>query len=239
MNLCRMELMKVRISTYLWAITGIFASLLALGITFLFIFQMEVNGSGISDETELFANWNGLLALITALAFACFSILSAVIAANMIINEYCGKNAVILLSYPVSRKTILGTKCLIVCGITTLSACISNTMVIGIMYSFAHIFRIMPQINTEHYFFTVLYSGFFMGILSSAVGIIAAAFGWKRRSVSAAIVCSLIPVCALANCITISPGNITLVLLAISAVIGIIAAIAYHILANGIEYMEV
>ena len=88
MNLCRMELMKVRISTYLWAITGIFASLLALGITFLFIFQMEVNGSGISDETELFANWNGLLALITALAFACFSILSAVIAANMIINEY-------------------------------------------------------------------------------------------------------------------------------------------------------
>ena len=46
MNLCRLELMKIRLSTYLWAILGIFASLLALGILFLFIFQIEAGGSG-------------------------------------------------------------------------------------------------------------------------------------------------------------------------------------------------
>ena len=38
MNLCRLELMKIWLSTYLWAILGIFASLLALGILFLFIY---------------------------------------------------------------------------------------------------------------------------------------------------------------------------------------------------------
>ncbi len=239
MNLCRLELMKIRLSTYLWAILGIFVSLFVLGILFLFIFRIETGGSGTSEEAELFANWNGLLALITALAFACFSILSAVIAAKVIISEYCGRNAVILLSYPVNRKAMLGTKCLVVSGITTVSAFISNTLVIGIMYVSAHIFGIMPQMNTEYYFVTVLLSGFLMGILSSAVGMIAAAFGWKKRSVAATIVCSLIIVCVLANCITISPSNIVWVMLAMSAVFVIIADFVYHVLANGIEKMEV
>ena len=69
MNLCRLELMKIRISTYLWAISGIFVSLLSIGILFLFIYRVE-GGIGTSEEAELFANWNGLLALTTALAFA-------------------------------------------------------------------------------------------------------------------------------------------------------------------------
>lgn len=238
MNLCRLELMKIRLSTYLWAILGIFVSLLALGILFLFIFQIK-GGSGTSEEAELFANWNGLLALTTALAFACFSILAAVIAAKVIISEYCGRNAVILLSYPVNRKAMLRTKCLVVSVITTVFAFISNTLVIGIMYVSAHIFGIMIQMNTEYYFFTVLFSSFLMGILSSAVAMIATAFGWKKRSVAATIVYSLIIVCVLANCITISPSNIIWIMLAMSAVFVIIANFIYHFLANGIEKMEV
>ena len=239
MNLCRLELMKIRLTTYLWAILGIFVSLLALGILFLFIFQMEAGGSGTSEEAELFANWNGLLALTTALAFACFSILAAVMAAKVIVSEYCGRNAVILLSYPVNRKAMLRTKCLVVSGITTVSAFISNTLVIGIMYVLAHIFGITIQMNTEYYFYMVLFSSFFMGILSSAVGMIATVFGWKKRSLSATIVSSLIIVCLLANCITISPSNIIWVMLAMSAIFVMIANFVYHVLANGIEKMEV
>lgn len=239
MNLCRLELMKIRLSTYLWVISGIFVSLLSLGILFLFIFQIEAGGSSTSEEAELFANWNGLLALTTALAFACFSILAAVIAAKVIISEYCGKNAVILLGYPVNRKAMLGIKCLVVSVITTISAFISNMLVMGIMYVLAHIFGIMIQMNTEYYFFTVLFSSFLMGILSSAVGMIATGFGWKKRSVAATIVCSLVIVCVLANCITISPSNIVWVMLAISVVFVIIANFVYHVLANGIEKMEV
>ncbi len=239
MNLCRLELMKIRLSTYLWAILGVFASLLAIGIMFLFIFQMEAGENGTSAEAELFANWNGLLALTTALAFSCFSIMSAVIASKVIISEYCGRNAVVLLSYPVSRKTMLGIKCLIVSGITTVFAFISNTLVIGIMYISAHIFEIMPQMNTEHFLSTVLISSFLMGILSSAVGIISTALGWKKRSAVTAIVCSLIMVCIFANCITVSPGNIVWVMLAMGVIFVMAANIVYRILTNGIEKMEV
>lgn len=238
MNLYRLEMKKIRFSTYLWAIAGIFASLLALGILFLFIFQIEKGESGIPEEAQLFANWNGLLALTTALAFVCFSVLSAVIAAKVVVSEYCGKNAVILLSYPVKRKAILETKCLLVCGITTISAFISNILVVGIMYVTAHVFT-MPQMNTEHFVFTVLISSILMGILSSAVGIISTAVGWKKHSIIATIVCSLIIVCVLTNFITVSPRNIIWVMLAISTVFVVIANVIYHILANGIEKMEV
>ncbi len=74
MNLYKLELMKIKLSTYLWAIFGIFMSLLALGILFLFIFQIETGRSGTSEE-ELFSNWYGLLALTTTLSFSLFSVL--------------------------------------------------------------------------------------------------------------------------------------------------------------------
>lgn len=239
MNLYKLEWMKIRISTYLWAIFGIFASLLALGILFLFIFQMEAGGGGASEEADLFASWNGLLALTTALAFACFSVFSAVVAAKVIVSEYCGKNAVILLSYPVNRKAMLAAKCLIVSGVTTVSAFISNTLVIGVMYVSAHTFGIVLQMDIKYFVFTVLLSSFFMGVLSSAVGIISAAFGWKKRSVIAAIVCSLIVVCASANWIAISPNSSVWVMLAMSAAFVVAASFIYLILANAIEKMEV
>ncbi|MBD5538030.1 MAG: hypothetical protein HDQ99_20730 [Lachnospiraceae bacterium] len=239
MNLYILEMKKIRFSTYLWAILGIFVSLLTLGILFLFIFHIEKGQSGIPEEVELFANWNGLLALTTALAFVCFSVLSAVIAAKVVVSEYCGRNAVILLSYPVERKALLETKCLLVCGITTISAFISNIFVVGIMYVTSHIFGIVPQMNTQHFVLTALISSILMGISSSAVGIISTAVGCKKRSVIATIVCSLIIVCVLTNFITVSPRNIIWVMLAISTVFVVIANVIYHILANRIEKMEV
>lgn len=206
--------------------------------TWHFISLMETGESAGSGDIELFANWNGLLALTTALSFSCFSILSAVIATRVVVSEYCGRKAVVLLSYPINRKAILGTKCLVVSGITTVFAFISNTMVIGIMYISAHIFRIMPQMNTEHFSFTVLISSFLMGIMSSTVGIISTAFGWKKRSVVATIVCSLFMVCVFSNCVTIFPDNIVWEMMAMSAVFVMIAYITYHFLANGIEKMD-
>ena len=238
MNLYKLEFMKIKLSTYLRAIFGVFVSLLAFGILFLFIFQIETGNSDAFEE-ELFANWNGLLALTTTLSFSFFSVLSAVIAAKVIISEYCTRNVIILFSYPVNRKAILKTKCLIISSITTISAFISNTLVIGIMYISAHIFKIMPQMNTKYFFFPVLLSSFFMGILSSAVGIISTAFGLKKHSSVSTIICSLIIVCALANCITISLSSMIWVMFIISAVFVIIANVIYHILAKKIEKMEV
>ena len=39
MNLFKIEMMKIRLSSYLWAVFGIFISLQAMGILFLFLGQ--------------------------------------------------------------------------------------------------------------------------------------------------------------------------------------------------------
>ena len=96
MNLYRLELRKIRLSVYLRAAAGICAALLSMGLMFLFIFQSE-GVTGPSAAAEPYGSWNGLLALTAALAFSCFSVLSAVLAARLIVGEYCGKYAVLLL----------------------------------------------------------------------------------------------------------------------------------------------
>ena len=52
--------------------------------------------------------------------------------------------------------------------------------------------------------------------------------GWKKRSVVATIVCSLIIVCLLANWIAIFPNNILWVILGMSMILIIIAGFVGH-----------
>lgn len=234
MDLYRLELMKLKKSVWAWTIAGVCTGLFVLGILFLFIFQAE----GIVEERQ-FSDWSGLLALTTAVAFACFCILAAAIAAKMIIGEYCDKNAVVLLSYPVERKAVLRTKCLLLCGITTVAASISNMVVIGLMYVTAYLFGIMPQMDTGHFAPAVLSSGILMGISASAVGVISAVIGWKKRSVTATIVCSLLIVCTITNLIAASPKYIVYIMLVMSACLAAVSGFLYRMLEKGIEKMEV
>lgn len=239
MNLYKLEGRKLRFSAYFWAVFGIFISLLTLSVFFLFLSALPVASENSYDETELFASWNGLLSLITALGFACFSVLSTVLANSMIIREYCGRNAVVLLCYPIRRRVILCTKCLLICGITITAASISQTLLFGILFVTARIFEIVPQLTTGYFSLTVLLSSVLMGFLSSALGIISVTIGWKKHSSMTAIVCTVILICLLTNLIAIAPKHLLFVLLVMSACLAAIANLMYHILADGIEQMEV
>lgn len=238
MNLYRLELIKIKPSVYRRTFAGIFAGLLTIGILFLFISRIEA-GSAVPEEADMFADWNGLLALTTALSFSCFSVFAAVTAAKVIVDEYCSDKAVLLLCYPVERTALLEAKCLLVCKITIVSASVSNVLVMGAMYLTARIFGIMPQIHTEHFVLTVLISSILMGVLSSSVGVISAVWGWKKYSAAAAIVCSVILVCAAANFIAVYPDMIIGSLLIMCVFFTMAAGFSCRILASGIEKMEV
>lgn len=232
MNLYRLELMKIRLSVYLWAIFWIFLSLQALAVLFLFLGDAP-------EEEILFKSWNGLFALSTAVASACFSIFSAVFAARVIVNEYCGKYAVLLFTYPVSRRRILNIKCRLVFGITTVSASICNISVMGILYITAKIFGIVPRLATGHFIVSVLLSSVLSGILSSAIGIISAVFGLKKHSVMSTIICSVIIACFVPNLIAVSLEKIVFSLFIMSVLFALAAGGMYHFLVRGIEIQEV
>lgn len=244
MSLYRLERMKIRLSTYGWAILGIFASLLAMGILCLFLGvsgpEISVQIKGVKeDEDMIFTSWNGLSALSTALHVACFGIFSAVFAAKIIVDEYCGKRAVLLFTYPVSRRKILHVKCLFVLCLTTFSAFVSNAAVMGSLYIAGRIFGINPEPAGGHFVISVLLASLMSGILSSEIGVIAAVVGWKKRSVMTTIVCSLVIVCFVPNLIASLPGGIVWVMLVMGVLFGVAAGLMHRVLVDGIEKMEV
>lgn len=233
MDLYKYERMKIRISGYLWAAFGIFASLLAMGIFFLFL------GVQTTEREKIFVSWNGLFSLTTAMSVGFFSVFSAVIAGRIIVDEYCGKNAALLFSYPISRGKILRLKCKMVFIFTMISVFVSNVLVTALMYAAAKIFRIMPTFPAENFMLMVFVSSFFAGLLSSSIGLIAAVIGWKKRSMVTAIVSALIIVCFVPNFIAGAPSRIAWTTVFMGIAFSLVANGMYHFLAHGIENMEV
>ncbi len=233
MNLYKLEGMKIRISTYLRAVAAIFASLLALGILCLFLGTDDLEGD------QFFTTWNGLHALQSALTVGCFGVFAAVFAARVIVEEYCGKKAAILFTYPVSRGKILGVKSRMVAGATMAAAFASNVLSMGIMVLTAHVFGITPQGGGGHFAATVPLTSILAGVLAAEIGMIATAVGWKKRSATVTIVGSVIMVCFVPNLIASRPESIVGAMLLTAALLGLAAGLTRHMLTNGIEEMEV
>ncbi|MDE7326711.1 MAG: ABC transporter permease [Lachnospiraceae bacterium] len=233
MDLYRLEWMKVRPSVYRVGALGIFAGLLAMGITFLIIGKYE------GGEEVLFCSWNGLISLIMALTVACFGVFCSVISAKVIVEEYCGKKAVTLFTYPVSRRKILKVKCRIILWFTVSSAFVSNISVIGLMYITARIFGLMPEGGSWYLIVTVVGASFIAGILSFEIGMAAAVIGWKKRSIMATVLSAVIIMCFVPNVIARFPDYIFATVLAAAVVFGLAAKAMYRILMDGIENMEV
>lgn len=236
MNLIKTEFKKTNFKAYLKAALGVFAGVLAMGILFLFIPVIE---DGAPKGEELFREWDGLLMLISVLHFVGFGILAAVIASKLIIGEYGGKGAAVILCYPIKRKKILNTKCLIIFGFIIITELLSCFAVVAIVFAVSKIMGaglIEPNIPL---LISVPCLGILSGLLSSAAGIISVTIGWKKRSVPAAIVSSFITGCVLAQCFSFSYKNILIVTAAVCAVMVMVSYFVYGILAKSIDKMEV
>lgn len=231
MNLYKIEKMKIRMSTYLWAVLAVFAGLAALAVLCLFL------GEVTPGEAELFTEWNGLLALSAAMDYACFSIFAAVLGAKVIVEEYCSRRAVLLCAYPVSRRSIFDTKCLILAGFTMGAACLCNLAVDGLLFVTAKLFGMTPAAGGG--IGMVMIASVLAGVMAAAVGMISVVVGWRKRSVSAAILCSLIFVCLVPNLIASFCDQMVWVMLGLSLLFSAAANGVLRNMAKGIEQMEV
>lgn len=243
MNLIKTELKKTNFKAYLNGSLGIFTGILAMGILFLFIPVINgaipaINGMDRTGE-ELFRDWNGILMLTSVLHFVGFGILAAVVASKLIIGEYSGKSAAVILCYPISRKRILNAKYLIIFGFITIIEFLSCSAVMAVVFAVSKIKGaelIEPNIPL---LILVPCIGILSGLLSPAMGIISVTIGWKKRSVPAAIVSSFIAGCLLAQCFSFSYKNILAVTAVVCIVTLMVSFFVYGILAKSIDEMEV
>lgn len=66
------------------------------------------------SDAELFSSYNFVIGLTLVVMMGIFSVISATMSSKFIVDEYRGKKAILLFSYPISRKKIMETKILLV-----------------------------------------------------------------------------------------------------------------------------
>lgn len=82
------------------------------------------------SDAELFGSYNFVIGLTFVVMMGIFSMISATMSSKFIVDEYRGKKAILLFSYPISRKNVMKTKMLLVFLFTFVSMLISGTAIL-------------------------------------------------------------------------------------------------------------
>ncbi len=144
------------------------------------------------SDAELFGSYNFVIGLTFVVMMGIFSMISATMSSKFIVDEYRGKKAILLFSYPISRKNVMKTKMLLVFLFTFVSMLISGTailMVFMITESFVPISK--DSISLRLILTSIIYLiGY--ALIASFCGIVSSWIGFKKKSVIATIVASCI-----------------------------------------------
>lgn len=145
-------------------------------------------------ETDLniFITYNNLININNILCMVIFIIFSSVLYSKFVVEEYAGKRAILLFSYPVNRKKILEAKIFMAFIYTVVAMLICGAVVLGVFFMTESQFPICgDQLSTE----TIL--GGFLSLLCYSLmagvwGIVALYFGFRKQSVSVTIITAVI-----------------------------------------------
>ena len=233
-NLIALELKRNRLRSYHIAV-------LICGVTMLG-FQYLMAAIPYMDPTEpdaeLFSQYPFLMGITCLVCMAIFSILSAVMASRFVVEEYSGKRAILLLSYPISRKKVLCAKLVLVFAYTVGAMLLCGAVIQAVFFLTESLFPLcFDQLTIE----VVLQSlGFLLccSVLAGLMGVIALWFGFRKKLVSVTIVTSVI--LATIVCQMISSALAFLPIMGIVfGVTGIFAILAIQSLLRQVKNMEV
>lgn len=189
-------------------------------------------------DAELFSQYPFLMGITCLVCMAIFSVLSAVMASRFVVEEYSGKRAILLLSYPISRKKVLRTKLMLIFLYTFGAMLLFGAMVQAMFFLTELLFPICSDHLTVEVILQSL--GFLLccSVLAGLLGVIALWFGFRKKSVSATIVASVI--LAIIVCQMISSALVFWPIMGIVfGVTGIFATLAIKNLLRQVNNMEV
>ena len=189
-------------------------------------------------DVELFSQHPFLMGITSLVCMSIFSILSAVMVSRFVVEEYSGKRAILLLSYPISRKKVLGVKLMLVFAYTVGAMLLCGVVIQAVFFLTEVLFPICSdQLTTE----VIVQSLVFLlccSVLAGLLGVLSLWCGFRKKSASVTIVASVIQ--ATIVCQMISSGLAFLPIMGIVfCVIGILAALAIKNLLKQVNNMEV
>ncbi len=230
----KLEIKRNNISTFI--ISTIVISIVMLGFIYLIAYapQLEPNDS----EMNLFAGYNNIISLFSVLTMSCFCVLSAVMYSRFVIEEYTGKRAILLFSYPISRSKIFISKVVVVSLFTMLAMAICNIVVFTIFGVTENIFSLVSESITSEIIIKAVKTTFVMSVSAAALGVVSMGIGFISKSVPATIISSVLLCSLLCNIVasTLVSVNPTIIFMAVTIAVEIIVT---YILIRKVDYMEV
>lgn len=229
-----LELKRNRIRPY--HIAALICGVTMLGFQYLMAAVPYIDPA--DSDTQLFSQYPFLLGITCLVCMALFSILSAVMASRFVVEEYSGKRAILLLSYPISRKRVLRAKLLLVFGYAVGAMFLCGAVIQAVFFLTELLFPICSDHLTVEVILQSL--GFLLccSILAGLLGVVSLWFGFRKKSISVTIVASVILAALVCQIITAALTFLP-VMGAVLGVTGILAALAIKNLMKQVHNMEV
>lgn len=207
-------------------------------LSFLYLLAFIPKMDSTDTDNVLFQSYDFIIGLSNVVCMAVFTIMSAVIASKLIIEEYAPKKVILLFSYPVERKKILDAKIVIVFGYTFLSMLITELTILLIFFVTERFFPVCADTITFHLILSSVLSATAYSLIAALLGIVSLWFGFLKKSISVTIVTAVLLVSVLCQVIAMAlfyrPIIIGMVTLSLVA-----AILAWRNLCYQVKEMEV
>lgn len=214
-KLINLELERNKIRSYI--VASFLILIFEFGFCFLiaYIPQIEQSqqmiqirgGASLPTDLSMFSQWNNFISLISILFVLAFGVLSAIMHAKFTVEEYTGKRAILLFSYPIKRSKILFAKCSFVFFFTAIAVAICNIVAISMFAFFSNAFHILPNMFTGEMWPNLLVTTGVSALLAASIGLIAMRVGFWRKSLVATVVTSFLLIIPFGNMMSFIPEN--------------------------------
>lgn len=193
LKLMKLELRQNRMKTYLLATIAIAAVL--VGFAYLFAGLPHLPTDNELEEVvmelvaRLFGNYENIVSITSILSMFCFGVMSSVMLSKFVIEDYKGKRANLLFSYPYDRRQVFAAKVVLVSLFTAAMMLLCNGVVFAVFFTTETIHPLIPGTGPSAALIasTVKVTLVF-AVMSVAIGLISLFFAFDKKSVAAMMV---------------------------------------------------
>lgn len=190
-KLTALELRRTSLGPYRMAVLLCGVSMLAFQYLMAAIPHMEPG----EPDAALFSSYPFVNGMTSLVSMAAFTIWGAVLASRIIVEEYSGQRAILLLTYPVSRKKVLGTKLKLVFFCTVSAMFLSGAVIQAVFYLTERLFPLCSAQLTPTAALRSLVFLLCCSLLAGLLAMLSLWIGFRKRSVPVTIVSSVILAC--------------------------------------------
>lgn len=190
-KLIALELRRIRLRPYHLAAGACGAAMLA----FLYLMAAIPRMDPADGDTALLASYDFLLGLTQLVFLAVFTVFAGVMSARFVVEGYSGTQALLLFSYPVSRRKVLLVKLAVALLYPAAAMFLWGTAAQGVFFLTEALLPLCPDTLTAGTVLWSLCSLLCRSLLAGLLGLMAAGLGLWRRSIPTAIISALLLSC--------------------------------------------